>query len=77
MAKEIVIPENQLPEKFLEAVQLLQKLRHFKKIWDEHYGGTNRNNLRRWEDKADEFLSSLSIEEIPDTNDTGKDLPVQ
>lgn len=77
MGKELIITEDQLPAKFLEAVQLLQKLRHHKKIWDEQYGGTNRNNLRRWEDKADEFLSSLTFEEIPDTNDTGKDLPVQ
>ncbi len=77
MAKEVVIPEDQLPVKFLEAVQLLQKLRHHKKIWDEQYGGTNRQNLRRWEDKADEFLSSLSIEEIPDTNDDRENIPVQ
>ncbi|MBE2229982.1 MAG: hypothetical protein IAE96_04990 [Chitinophagaceae bacterium] len=77
MAKEIVIPESQLPEKFLEAVQLLQKLRHFKRVWDTQYGAHNRNNLRRWEDKADEFLTSLTIEEIPDINDTGKDLPLQ
>lgn len=69
MAKEIVIPEDQLPAKLLEAVQLLQKLRHFKKIWEENYGATNRNNLRRWEEKADEFLSSLTFEIIPD-NDT-------
>lgn len=77
MAKELIISEDQLAEKFLEAVQLLQKLRHYKQIWDRSYGGQNRKNLLRWEIKADNFLSSLTIEEIPDNDDTGKDLPVQ
>lgn len=77
MAKEIVIEEDLLPGKFLEAVQLLQKLRFYKKKWEEHYGGANRNNLRRWEEKADEFLSSLKIEEIPDTDDDRKNIPLQ
>lgn len=48
-------------QKLAEAIQIIAKLRKHKKIWDEHYGAQNKNNLQRWEQKADAFLESIVI----------------
>jgi len=57
----ISIPENQIEEKLKEALVILAKIRQYQRIWYEHYGGVNRSNLRRWEDRADEFFAGLDI----------------
>ncbi|MBK6938567.1 MAG: hypothetical protein IPH18_18260 [Chitinophagaceae bacterium] len=68
MPKQIIIPQDQLQEKFLTACQIIEMLRHYKVKWETNYGAPNRNNLRRWEEKADAFLSSLSTEEVNDND---------
>lgn len=62
----IVIPEEDLAAKFLEACQIIYSMRKYKKIWDEHYGAQNRSNLQLWEDNADKFLKSLTIKKQED-----------
>lgn len=70
MAKyEIIIHEDDLPDlpkKYLEVCNILLKMRDFKKKWDLHYGSTNRNNLRRWEEAADEFIKKLKVKRQED-----------
>lgn len=66
MARELIIPADQVEPALLRAVVILKKLRHYKKKWDEHYGHNNRKALSDWEEKADHFLSTLNIQTIND-----------
>lgn len=61
MSKIILSDINELEEKYLKAIEILIKLRKYKKKWDAEYGAANRNTLRRWEDNADAYLASLTI----------------
>lgn len=64
MSTEIIIAPDQLEKKFLEACQIIEMLRKLKKIWEQEYGSTHRENLRRWEKIADKFLVSLTTQKI-------------
>lgn len=61
---EIVVPEDELAQKLNDACMIIAKIRHYQKIWYEHYGATNKKNLKLWESKADEFLAGLNIEQV-------------
>lgn len=39
-----------------ELVEISYKLRYYTKIWMEHYGCQNRNRMKYWEAKMDEWL---------------------
>lgn len=60
----IEIPEDKVLDKLNEAIIIIAKLRHHGKLWKRYFGSAHHGNLKRWEQKADEFLNSLSITEI-------------
>ncbi len=43
-------------ENLEELARISFNVRHYKKIWEEHFGAINRDNLRRWEEKLDSWL---------------------
>ena len=49
--------ENELKE----VAYIMTGLRHHTKIWQEQYGATNRNNMRLWEQKADEWIKKHKV----------------
>ena len=53
------------PEKrealLLETLWIIKNLRDKKNIWEKHFGAQNRENLRKWENRADKLLESLNI----------------
>lgn len=59
---QVTVSPDELPDKFLEACNIMLQMRIMKKKWDIHFGAANRNNLRTWEEKADKFLRSLNIQ---------------
>lgn len=44
-------------EDFEQLARIAFNLRHFTKVWDEHYGSTNRNAKVLWQSRMDEFLA--------------------
>lgn len=72
---EVIISPDELPAKFLEACELLNKLRYYKRIWEISYGSKNRNNLARWEEKADTFLKSLNLKPEEGAEETKTKIP--
>lgn len=62
-------PES-LKKELTEAARILDGLRHYSKIWKEHYGSFNRNHMKIWEDKADEWIEQHK--KIMDNDNTPK-----
>lgn len=52
-------------EDFEKLAKIAFNLRHFSRIWKEHFGATNRNAMVLWESKMDEFLAK-NVEIIPE-----------
>lgn len=46
----------------LKLANILLKLRRTTKYWQEHYGSQNKQVMKVWEDKADEWLQKNIIE---------------
>jgi hypothetical protein len=63
MAKTIIHSDEDAVVKLAEAYQIISKLSKYHKIWKEHFGAQNRNNLDRWYAKAEEYLASIVITE--------------
>lgn len=59
--------KNVTPEKLEELAKISHNLRHYSKIWKQHYGATNRNQMKVWEDKMDEWLQD-NVDYEPITN---------
>jgi hypothetical protein len=57
--KVVINSEEELIDKFKESVHILNNLRHFTKIWQDHYGAGNNFKRVYWQEKADKFLDSL------------------
>lgn len=47
-----------------ELAEILVKLRHFTKIWEEHYGAHNRERKNYWQVRADEWILKNVKEDI-------------
>lgn len=54
MAKYRIV--NPTDEKFNDLARICFNLRLYSKIWKEHFGAKNRNNMVTWEEKLDKFL---------------------
>lgn len=66
MKVNIVIKEEDYKDKLIELSNILLKLREKTKYWQEHFGGANRVAMKRWEDKADEWINNyIQIENSP------------
>ena len=63
---KINVTPEEIPEKLREAMWILYKMRHYKKVWDQHYGSQNRRNLQEWESRADKFIESIIIKQSED-----------
>lgn len=63
MSKILVNNIADTEAKLVEAIRVIIRLRKYKKKWDEEYGATNRSNLRRAEEAADQFLQTIPIKE--------------
>lgn len=66
MSARIVIAENKLPETFLQACRILQKVRHYRKRFEENHDASTKRIMKQWEERADIFLESLQIEPDPE-----------
>lgn len=55
--KAIVEVEESAEKSLIELATIMRELRWNMKIWQTHFGSTNRNNMKRWEEKADQWLS--------------------
>lgn len=49
--------EEQLKKEFQEAVHILHNLRFYTKYWNEHGGFKARENMNRWQARADNYLN--------------------
>lgn len=60
MSKHIVQIVD-LKEGLLEVANILNHLRETTKFWEQHYGSEPKLQKKRWEKKADEWLSKHCI----------------
>lgn len=44
-------------DKFEQLARIAFNLRLYSKIWKDHYGAHNRQNMNNWESKLDKFLA--------------------
>jgi hypothetical protein len=70
MAKTIIHSDGPIEHKLAEAIQIITKLSKYHKIWKEHFGAQNRNNLERWYAKAEEYLASIVITETDEQSNS-------
>lgn len=63
MSKRIIISEDELPIKFLQACKILSKVRNYRKRFEETHDGQVKTTMKQWEARADEFLAALQTEE--------------
>jgi hypothetical protein len=52
-------------EEFEQLAIIVKNLRYHTKYWQLHFGSNNRNNMKRWEEKADQWLCD-NLEEKED-----------
>lgn len=48
--------KNATPDKMEELARISHNLRHYSKIWKEHYGKPNLDQMQEWEKKMDTWL---------------------
>lgn len=53
--------EEELAEKFTRSVHILNNLRYWGKLYREKGGSEYKKAKTKWEGKADEFLTELSV----------------
>lgn len=51
--------EAELVKKFREAIEIIENLRKFQKLWEESFGVELKEKKKRWEATADKFLKDL------------------
>lgn len=51
------ISPEQSETELLKLAQIVINLRKTTKHWQEHFGAINRNKMKFWEEKADEWIS--------------------
>ena len=66
MTQRIVISEDQLEGKFLQACRILAKVRYYRKKFEDNHDGSVKKQMKDWEERADVFLETLETE--PDPN---------
>ncbi len=54
---------SDLEQKFIKLVEITRKLRYWEKKWKKDYGHANREAMKLWQQRADEFLDNLPIKE--------------
>ena len=64
----VVLHIDELPGKFLDACNILRKIRMYRQRWQKDHDAMTLDRLKFWQGKADEFLSSLVIEEDQSEN---------
>lgn len=63
MSKIIYSTDEELQQLHAEAIHILNNLRFHTKYWHKHYGQPAKINREYWEQKADELLNGLGLEE--------------
>lgn len=58
-ATEVTEREKNLVLLSEELLYTIRHLRFYTIYWQEHYGATNRANMKRWEERADQLLKQI------------------
>ena len=61
--RTIIIPENQVAEKFRQATNILAKLRYYRRRFERDHDAATKERMKEWEQKADVFIESLETED--------------
>jgi putative sterol carrier protein len=56
-----VTSEEELEKIAKEALHILANLRHFTKLWNEHFGSHYKDRKKFLESKADQFIEKLQL----------------
>lgn len=57
--KIILSPGEDVTDTFVEMVTILNNMRHWQKLWGEHYGSELLAKRKLWEVRADKLLERL------------------
>lgn len=49
----------------IKLLHLVQNTRHCQKYWNEHYGFTNKEAMKKWETKLDALLKETGLQDGP------------
>jgi hypothetical protein len=60
----VVSSEKELKEIAAKFLHISVNLRHWTKLWNEHFGGYYLTQKKRWEKLMDEFLEELGAEKV-------------
>ena len=61
--------EEELLKMAQEAVHILKNLRYWQSAWQTHYGGELLKAKKKWEQRADDFLSNFPQEKTNHADD--------
>lgn len=62
MAKQYLRMQPQAAEaELLKLAKIVERLRHYSKQWQEHFGSGNKALMQDWEQKADEWIKKNII----------------
>jgi hypothetical protein len=62
----IIVPEDQLAEKFRQAINILAKLRYYEKKFEADHTAVTKDRVILWKNNADIYLESLIADPDPD-----------
>lgn len=65
MARRIVIAQDHLADCFKQACVIIERVRYYRKRFEQNHDAGTKATMKEWEKKADQFLDSLVTE--PDT----------
>ncbi len=60
---QLVVKEEELQDKLLEACRLLIKMRYYRRRWELNHDAATLKTVKEWEARADNFLGGLDIQE--------------
>lgn len=64
MPEKIIVQTDLPPDKaLLELAYIVKHLRESSNKWQIHFGSTNRNIMRGWEAKADDWIEKHIVKE--------------
>lgn len=55
------VPPEDREKKLLDALWILQNLRHWTNVWKKNYGVANRDRMKAWEGQADKLLKGVGL----------------
>lgn len=61
--------EEQLVAMTKELLHIISNLRHWTKLWNEHFGSYYGKQKKMWEQRADDYLEKVGMRK---TNQTGE-----